>query len=303
MSRFPAFLREGNWNATTWGKVMNRAVIGKIWRAAPAKPVLWFLAAAAAAACDSATSPAGPSAAKVPVPPVPTPAIEPTRIIKASGDAQEGRPGDKLQQPIVVTVLDAGGRPVTGVQVRFAVVAGDGFIGDVLDWPHSTAASQVTNSNGQALVLWWLGRYGENTVVAGVQLNSSRIEATFHATSVSGGYSAGSFVLQPAGESMELYGDMGDGPYKCVVPAASLTLLSDGSFEGRRLFDFGLQRPTVEVTETGYYAGSDSTIVLHFLKSNDTAGFVAQRDVQGVISRDEITFKDYRVDWRYVRRD
>ncbi len=247
----------------------------------------------------------------LPAPRMPAP-IQPAEIIKISGDDQEGRPGDQLQ-PIIVAVRDPSGKPVPGVRVRFSVTAGDGFVALIMVSPggdewvarYSGPADQVTNGNGEALALWWLGRHGENTLLATVESEGKPLEVTFRATSLSSGYAGGSFALTSTGASVTLYDGFG-GDYDCVVQSGSLVLSPDGSFEGTGHFDCD-QDPWsgeplgFDVTETGFYAVSDSTIVLHYLKSNGYAGFFDPRDVHGVMSEDTIVFSSLGVEWRYTR--
>jgi len=107
---------------------------------------------------------------------------------------------------------------------------------------------------------------------------------------------------------VKIYGGWGDGPYDCVVKSGSLVLSPDGSFEGKRHFDCGPDPQGGEPwgfdpIETGFYAVSDSTIVLHYLKSNHNAGFFTPRDVHGVMSEDTIVFSSLGVEWRYTRLD
>jgi hypothetical protein len=53
----------------------------------------------------------------------------PTQIVVVSGDAQNGRVGSALAEPIVVEVRAADNLPVPGVQVGFAVATGGGSLG------------------------------------------------------------------------------------------------------------------------------------------------------------------------------
>ena len=228
--------------------------------------------------------------------------IQPAEIIKISGDDQEGRPGDELQ-PIIVALRDTSGKPVPDVRVRFSVTAGDGFVGTFGYGWVARPADRVTNGNGEALVLWWLGRHGENTLLATVESEGKPLEVTFRATSVSSGYSGGSFALTSP-TSVRLYDFFGGGPYNCVAKSASLVLSPDGSFEETGDFDcsdpWGASFSFNEI-ETGFYAVSDSTIVLHYMETNNTASLFDARDVHGVMSEDTMVFSSYGVEWRYTR--
>ena len=239
---------------------------------------------------------------------------QPAEIIKISGDDQEGRPGDQLQ-PIIVAVRDPSGKPVPGVRVRFSVTAGDGWVGITPDANHWVIGYyfrpvQVTNGDGEAQVWWWVGRHGENTLLATVETEGKPLEVTFRATSVSSGYAGGSFALTSTGTSVKLYDFMAGGPYNCVVKSGSLVLSPDGSFVETGDFDCSDTSWggsfSFNVIETGFYAVSDSTIKLHYLGSNDTAGFFDSHlfsDVHGVVSEDTIVFSSLGVEWRYTRLD
>ena len=79
-------------------------------------------------------------------------------IVKGSGDAQTGTPGATLPNPLVATVLDPNGNPLSGVTVNFSVTAGGGSV---------SPASVVTGSDGRASASLTLGtQVGTNTVHA-----------------------------------------------------------------------------------------------------------------------------------------
>jgi serine protease len=71
-----------------------------------------------------------------------------TAIAAFSGIHQSGVVAQVLPQPITVKTTDAGGNPVAGVAVAFAVKAGDG---------HLAATSVLTDAQGHASVTWTLG--------------------------------------------------------------------------------------------------------------------------------------------------
>jgi hypothetical protein len=92
-----------------------------------------MLAAGALAACDGGTAPEPPSPAAVQV---------------LSGNDQEGTAGSVLADSLVVRVADAGGRPLAGRTVTFAVTAGAGQV---------PAGGIVTDAEGRARAPWVLG--------------------------------------------------------------------------------------------------------------------------------------------------
>lgn len=281
---------------------MNTPDIWRAWRATPAKAAFWSLAiSVATVACDSATSPnGGPDLQAPPVPaPVPAP-IQPAEIIKISGDRQSGRPGDQLQ-PIIVAVRDRSGERVAGATVTFLVTAGDGYVG-----MHREVAT-VTNGDGEATIMWRLGRAGQNTLLALVKTEGKPLQASFLATSLSSGYPGGSFALTPAGTVLALYDYLWNGPLNCTVQWGLLVLLSDGAFQETRRFDCGF---SLEVNETGFYRVSNSTMVLHYLTDTQGPwGFLGffPRDLDGTVSQDAVVVSDYGVlegeRRRYTRLD
>jgi hypothetical protein len=255
---------------------------------------------AAVTGCEGTTSP------NLPDPGVPV-AAQPAAIIKVSGDRQEGRPGDQLQ-PLMVVIRDPSGRPVPGVRVSFSVTAGQGFAALILEWPpgnfflarHDGPAPQITNASGEAVVLWFLGRHGENTLVATVEREGKPpLETIFRATSVSSGFAGGTFALTSNGTSVTLYDGMG-GRHDCIAKAGSLILSPDGSFAAPG--DFDCSGFSFSGTETGLYAVSGSKIELHYLDADEPSGLLdGVRDAPGVISDGKITFTSRGVEWRYAK--
>jgi hypothetical protein len=65
-----------------------------------------------------------------------------------SGAAQTGTVNTPLAAPIVVTVVDATGKPLAGIGVSFVPNSGSGSV---------SAAEVSTDANGNAEVLWTLG--------------------------------------------------------------------------------------------------------------------------------------------------
>ncbi|MBI1809917.1 MAG: Ig-like domain-containing protein, partial [Gemmatimonadetes bacterium] len=74
-----------------------------------------------------------------------------------SGNGQVGQSAGQLQQPLVVSVADAKGVPISGVQVNWAQGSGN------LDG-HIAPNPAVTDANGQASVLWTLGANNRDSV-------------------------------------------------------------------------------------------------------------------------------------------
>jgi hypothetical protein len=66
--------------------------------------------------------------------------------VRVSGDGQSARPGEALERPLVARLVDAGGRPVRRVDVRWSASAGQ-----------VTPQISATDANGEATAVWTLG--------------------------------------------------------------------------------------------------------------------------------------------------
>lgn len=76
----------------------------------------------------------------------PTASGPPVALDLLSGDGQRGRPGEPLERPLVVQVVDAGGRPSRRVDVRWTTTSGE-----------VDPAVATTDANGEAMTVWTLG--------------------------------------------------------------------------------------------------------------------------------------------------
>jgi len=99
------------------------------------------------------------------------PPATPASLRVDSGNAQEGVVGQALPNPVAITVLDVGGRPIQDARVTFSLAPGGGTL---------TPSSMQTNSNGQAQAQWTLGTQ-TGTVVATANVTGVT-SATFTAT-------------------------------------------------------------------------------------------------------------------------
>jgi adhesin/invasin len=108
----------------------------------------------------------------------------PASVAAAAGDGQSATVGTAVATPPAVIVRDAGGTPVAGVAVTFAIAAGGGSV---------TGGSATTGADGVATVgSWTLGNVADAnrlTATAGVE-NVSGNPVTFTATGTPGGPSA-----------------------------------------------------------------------------------------------------------------
>ena len=110
----------------------------------------------------------------------PTYAGPPAELDVVSGDAQHGTVGKELSSPVVVRVVDAQQRPVSGQTVNFHVTAGGGSV---------FAGSSTTNADGVAQERWTLGTAAgaDQTLEARAVDNATGqaiVFATFHATAI-----------------------------------------------------------------------------------------------------------------------
>ncbi len=105
----------------------------------------------------------------------------PDSLAKVSGDGQTGLAGDKLDNPIVVAVLDQYGNGVPGVDVDFTVESGGGSL---------DSSSTTTDAAGEARTGWTMGSStGSNTASAsspGLNGDPVAFSATATDLSVSG---------------------------------------------------------------------------------------------------------------------
>ena len=107
----------------------------------------------------------GARAITAPLPPPPTiptgPLLPPpptqTKLVRISGDDQEGLPGKPLADPFVVQVLDEDGDPFEGATVKFVVLIGGGSL---------SATTPTTGADGRA----------ESTLTLGETLGSNKVQ-------------------------------------------------------------------------------------------------------------------------------
>ena len=97
-----------------------------------------------------------------------------SKLLKISGDNQEGMPNETLAKLFVVEAKDANGSALAGVSVTFTVIAGGGTL---------SLTNTTTDANGRAQSLLTLGpNLGTNTVAVSVESISQtalfRAEAT-----------------------------------------------------------------------------------------------------------------------------
>lgn len=94
------------------------------------------------------------------------------------GDQQVGPIASTLAQPIVVRVVDAGGQPVTGATVTFAVRAGGGSV---------NPAANVSDNNGLVTATWTMGTTLGAAKVVATLTNVFVLDSTvFTATATTG---------------------------------------------------------------------------------------------------------------------
>ena len=101
-----------------------------------------------------------------------TVAQTPAQIQKISGDGQTGPAGTTLTAPLVIQVNDAGGNPVAGRSVTFAVTQGDGSVG---------AANVVTGSDGRASTSFTIGSSSGSPQAVSVSIAATALSVSFTA--------------------------------------------------------------------------------------------------------------------------
>ena len=127
----------------------------------PTRLVL-LLGIAVASACSSGSTTTAPPAAAA-------------TISALASQVSAGCSASMVPDTPVVVVKDAGGSPVGGASVTFAVASGGGTL---------SATSRTTNAQGRAGVAWTLGSTGIQTVTA---TSGSLTPVTFSATSTGSG--------------------------------------------------------------------------------------------------------------------
>jgi hypothetical protein len=121
-------------------------------------------------------------------------------LVRVSGNNQSGRAGQKLDEPLVVRLVDRLGNGISGRPVSWVIGAGGGTI---------PSLSTTTGGNGQAQTSWTLGpNPGVNTltaVVSGVGVVTFSATATMSGGGGGGGGGGGSsdpsqlkFRVQPS---------------------------------------------------------------------------------------------------------
>lgn len=116
----------------------------------------------------------------------------PASVSIAAGDGQTAAAGTEVASAPAVLVQDAGGAPVAGVELRFAVTAGGGSL---------TGANATTGADGIAAVGSWTlgGTVGANEIRATVQADAvSGNPVTFSATAAPGSPSASRSTVSAA---------------------------------------------------------------------------------------------------------
>ena len=100
---------------------------------------------------------APPPPPTIPAGPLPPPPPTQTKLVRISGDDQEGLPGKPLADPFVVQVLDEEGDPFKGLTVKFSVLVGGGSL---------SATTPTTGADGRA----------ETTLTLGETLGSNKVQ-------------------------------------------------------------------------------------------------------------------------------
>jgi N-acetylneuraminic acid mutarotase len=149
-----------------------------------------------------------------------------------SGDGQQGVVGTTLARPLVVQAVDARGRPLRFVDVRFLVTSGGGGL---------AGGTVTTDSHGDAQDVWTLGTStADSQRVEARLVSSGELLGTFRATALAD--QAVSIVLSA--------GDSQSAARLTPVPVAPAVLLRDR---------YGNPVPGVPVTFTAIFGGGSVT--------------------------------------------
>ena len=138
------------------------------------------------------------------------------RLVLVSGNGQTATVNELLPDPLVVTLLDAGGDPVPGRTVTFRVSRGDGLVRAFPDV--GKEVSVLTDDNGLASVLFALGgRAGAGNHRVTATASGFLGEVEFCASPISG----------PAEQITTVAGDNQRGAAEQDLPEPFLALVTD----------------------------------------------------------------------------
>jgi hypothetical protein len=99
----------------------------------------------------------------------------PVPIHKHAGDGQQGAPGTRLLEPLIVRVADEHDHPMSGVAVEFSVTRGGGTL-----TANADRVTMATDADGLARAAWTLGPAGPQEAQARV-VNGTRRPVAFTA--------------------------------------------------------------------------------------------------------------------------
>jgi len=103
-----------------------------------------------------------------------------------SGNDQAGLPGQYLQDPFVVRLLDGNGQPIVGATIVFSVSSGGGKLAvDRFTSPPSDSITLISNNEGLAWAYYLQGANPGTVSQVSVASNAPVAQASFAATSVS----------------------------------------------------------------------------------------------------------------------
>ena len=207
----------------------------------------------------------------------------PSSLAIQAGDNQTALAGAAVAVDPAVIVTDAGGNPVSGVDVEFAVTAGGGSV---------DPATVTTGSNGIATVTnWTLGAAGVNTLVASAPSAAGLGTETFDATATAvnqapaaqpDGFAVdedqtltvnadGVLANDSDGDGDDLTAVLGQGPSS----AQAFQLNADGSFSYTPAADFNGSDSFTYQASDGQAQSGLVTVTITVNPVNDDPGFQA----------------------------
>lgn len=110
--------------------------------------------------------------------------VTPASLTMVSGDGQQGRAGEVLNDPLVVQLTDAAGEPTPGAEVIFLGIAGE---------PQAVPAIDTTDAHGHATTRARLGASaGDQVIEARVTAADPSLSVQFSVTALATRDSGGS---------------------------------------------------------------------------------------------------------------
>lgn len=221
------------------------------------------------------------------------------RIELVSGDNQTGQINTTLLNPLVVQLSDASGNPVSGRNVNFRVLRGDGIINTTTETGRNI--NITSDTQGQAQVDFTLGtRSGLGANIVEATATGFAGEITFHATSNPGfltgiqastGLNQLGAIGEPLSEPFVTFvHDSGGNPLEGITVTFEV-IEGRGNFNGNTtITDITDEEGRATATLTlGNIAGVSNNIATVSIPSGFTATFVATAVIPGLLEDTKVS--------------